>query len=76
MEYRIIGSRPAMDHDWGQVDFIDVPGGTKVTWTTRLGVRRRPGPVWDQWLYSMLAVAFRLTLRAVEKQVLAASGRE
>jgi uncharacterized protein YndB with AHSA1/START domain len=72
MEYKIIGARPPMDHDYGQVDFIEVPGGTKVTWTTRLGVRRRPGFLWDQWLYTTLAVAFRLTLRAVEKQAVAA----
>ncbi|MCL2544179.1 MAG: SRPBCC family protein [Nocardioidaceae bacterium] len=75
MDYRITSARPPMDHDCGQVDFLEVPGGTKVTWTTRLGVRRRPGVLWDQWLYSTLAVAFRLTLRAVDKQAVAAAGR-
>lgn len=75
MSYKIINANPPMDHDWGQVDFLEVPGGTKVTWTTRLGVRRKPGVLWDQWLHTTLAVAFRLTLRAVEKQALAAGAR-
>lgn len=68
-EYRIIDARPPMDHEYGQVDFIELPGGTKVTWTTRLGVSRKPRLIWDQWLCTTLAVAFRLTLRAVDKQV-------
>lgn len=71
MAYKIIDSTPSMDHEFGQVDFIEVPGGTKVTWTTRLGVRRKPRALWDQWLYTTLAVAFRLTLRSVEKHAVA-----
>lgn len=73
MDYKIIGGRPAMEHDYGQIDLIEVPEGTKVTWTTRLGVRRAPGVLWDQWLHTTLAVAFRLTLRGVEKRAVAAS---
>ncbi|WP_087623968.1 SRPBCC family protein [Aeromicrobium sp. PE09-221] len=72
MNYKIIAARPPMDHDYGQVDFLEVPGGTKVTWTTRLGIRRKPRVLWNQWLYTTLAIAFRLTLRTVEKRAVAA----
>lgn len=75
MEYRIRKSRPAADHQLGRVEFAEAAGGTKVTWTTRFGVR---APVGGRLLDSAFGfgfgIAFRLALRNVEQRAMAARG--
>ena len=39
MDYRIIKSKPRMEHELGSVELVAVAGGTDVTWTTRFRVR-------------------------------------
>lgn len=73
MEYRILSSRPQAKHEYGQVDFIAIPEGTKVTWTTRFGVQL-PGPsmLIDSTFGVVFGISFRLVLRNVERRALAA----
>ncbi|MCU7696954.1 SRPBCC family protein [Acinetobacter sp. AYS6] len=73
MEYRILSSRPQAKHEYGQVDFIEIPEGTKVTWTTRFGVQL-PGPskLIDSAFGVVFGISFRLVLRNVERRALAA----
>ncbi|MCL2584567.1 MAG: SRPBCC family protein [Streptosporangiales bacterium] len=72
VEYRIRKSKPASRHEYGQVDFIEVPGGTKVTWTTKFGALSAAGPVMDPLFAVLFGVAFRLVLRDVGRRAVAA----
>ena len=75
MEYRIRDSRPPADHEHGQVDFVETPQGTKITWTTVFGVRPRSlGKVLNPAFGIGFGIAFRLVLRNVEQRVMAAQG--
>ncbi|NKY42504.1 SRPBCC family protein [Nocardia cerradoensis] len=73
MEYKIINARPRADHEYGQVDFIEVPDGTKVTWSTRFGNRSPLGGLLDRGFAIAFGIAFRLTLRSAEQRAVAAS---
>lgn len=72
MEYRIRASRPASTHEYGQVDFIEIPEGTKITWTTKFAVRVPGGKLVDPAFGVAFGIAFRLVLRNVEQRVMAA----
>lgn len=73
MEYRIRASRPSAQHEYGQVDFVVIPEGTKVIWTTRFGVQLLGiGKLVDPAFGIAFRIAFRLVLRNVEQRVLAA----
>ncbi|MDQ2631260.1 MAG: SRPBCC family protein [Actinomycetota bacterium] len=75
MEYRITRSRPSADHEFGRVDFVETPAGTKVTWATRFGVRAPAvGRLVDPAFGIGFGIAFRLVLRNVEQRVGAAKG--
>lgn len=70
---QISTSRPQAKHQYGQVDFIEIPEGTKGTWTTRFGVQL-PGPstLIDSAFGVVFGISFRLVLRNVERRALAA----
>ncbi len=73
MEYRIRNSRPRADHELGQVDFVETPAGTTITWVTRFGIAVPVvGPLLDRAFGIGFGVAFRLVLRNVERRALAA----
>lgn len=75
MEYRIVDGRPPADHEFGTVDFAEAPAATKVTWTTRFGLRAPAGlgRVLDPLFGVGFGVVFRMVLRNVERRALAAS---
>ena len=76
MEYRIRKARPPADHEHGQVDFVETPQGTKITWTTVFGIRPPSlGKVLNPAFGIGFGIAFRLVLRNVEQRVMAAQGR-
>lgn len=73
VEYRIRDSRPRADHRHGQVDFIETPEGTQITWTTIFGIPTPAiGKLLDPVFGIGFGIAFRLVLRNVEQRVLAA----
>lgn len=76
MEYKIVESRPKSKHELGRVEFSEVPGGTKVVWTTVFSV---PLPVVGSHADLAFALAFRtifrMTLAQVAKRAIAATGR-
>ena len=73
MEYRIRDSRPPAKHEYGQVDFVATAEGTRITWTTRFGVRVPGiGKLVDPAFGVAFGIAFRLVLRNVERRVMAA----
>lgn len=75
MEYRIRNSRPRAEHEHGQVDFVETPQGTKITWTTVFGIRPPGiGKVFDPAFGIGFGIAFRPVLRNVEQRVMASRG--
>ncbi|MCL2419017.1 MAG: SRPBCC family protein [Conexibacteraceae bacterium] len=71
MEYSITKSRPRSRHEYGRVDFIETPGGTTVTWSTRFAVRAPGiGKLVEPAFGVGFGVAFRMVLRNVEQRVL------
>lgn len=73
MEYSIIKSRPASTHEVGRVEFATVPGGTRVTWTTRFGLSNRLLAVGEVGFATAFRVIFAMTLAQVERRAIAAS---
>jgi len=70
MEYRITKSRPRSNHEYGQVDFVETPGGTTVTWSTRFGVRAPGiGKLVEPGFAIGFGIAFRMVLRNVAQRV-------
>jgi uncharacterized protein YndB with AHSA1/START domain len=70
MDYRIIRSRPAIDHKGGSIELETVDGGTRVTWTSTLQVKT---PVLANVLTKIAAAigarAFDTILREVDKEL-------
>lgn len=68
MEYRITKARPDATHELGRVEFAEVPGGTRVTWTTVFGLRnpvlRRAEPAFA----AAFRVIFAMTLHQVAQR--------
>jgi hypothetical protein len=75
MEYRIIWSFPKARHDLGRVEFVEVPGGTEVHWTTVFSVNLLGGRL-DPVFKAMFTVVFKTVLRQVEARSVARAKRE
>ncbi|NYJ01793.1 uncharacterized protein YndB with AHSA1/START domain [Nocardioides thalensis] len=73
MEYSITRSRPASTHELGRVEFSEVPGGTKVVWTTRFGLENKMLAVAEAGFAAAFRFIFVMTLAQVEKRAIAAS---
>lgn len=73
MEYKIVDTSPVKcDHELGRVEFTEVPGGTKIVWTTRFGARLLGGRA-DRALALLFRAIFTMTLRQVEQRAVAAA---
>jgi uncharacterized protein YndB with AHSA1/START domain len=76
MEYRVLDSRPPARHRLGRVDFVAIPEGTVVIWTTVFGVRiPMIGRLLTPAFGLLFALSFRLVLRDVGQRATAAGGR-
>lgn len=75
MEYRITWSFPKARHDLGRVQFTEVPGGTRVDWTTVFSVNLLGGRV-DPAFKALFTGVFRTVLKQVEKRSVARAKRE
>lgn len=73
MEYRIVESFPASTHELGRVEFAEVDGGTKVTWTTVFGVRNPLLRVGEAGFALAFRTVFMMTLSQVAKRAAARS---
>lgn len=73
MEYKIVESRPRSRHDLGRVEFAEVPGGTKIVWTTVFSVRLPViGGAADPAFAVLFKTIFRMTLAQVARRAIAA----
>ncbi|OUZ09475.1 MxaD family protein [Aeromicrobium sp. PE09-221] len=75
MEYRITWSFPKARHDLGRVEFSEVPGGTRVHWTTVFSVDLLGGRI-DPVFKAMFTMVFKTVLRQVEKRSVTRAERE
>jgi len=75
MEYRITWSFPRTRHDFGCVEFAEVPGGgTQVTWTTVFTVDALGGRV-DALFKAVFTATFKTVLHQVSKRSVARAGK-
>jgi hypothetical protein len=66
MKYRVLASRPPATHRLGRVDFVAIPEGTVVIWTTVFDVRiLLIGRLLTAASGLLPALSFRLVLRDV-----------
>jgi uncharacterized protein YndB with AHSA1/START domain len=71
MEYRTRDSRPRSEHELGRVEFVEAPGGTKVTWTTVFGLRSPLLAVAEPAFALAFRAIFKMTLDQVAKRAIA-----
>lgn len=76
MEYKILDTSPIKSkHDLGRVEFEEVPGGTKVTWTTVFGIRNKRLAVAEAGFALAFKAIFTMTLSQVAKRATAAAAK-
>lgn len=74
MEYKILETSPIRSkHELGRVEFEEVPGGTKVTWTTVFGIRNKRLAVAEPGFALAFKAIFTMTLNQVAKRATAAT---
>lgn len=74
MEYKILETSPIRSkHELGRVEFEEVPGGTKVTWTTVFGIRNKRLAIAEPGFALAFKAIFTMTLNQVAKRSLAAA---
>lgn len=74
--YRIRDNRMALQHELGRVVLAERGAGTLVEWTTRFGLAAgRFTPIAEACAALAFRVAFRLVLRAIEREVAENTGR-
>jgi len=74
MEYRILDTSPIKsEHELGRVEFAEVPGGTRVTWTTVFGIRNKRLAVAEPGFALAFKAIFTMTLNQVAKRAIAAA---
>jgi uncharacterized protein YndB with AHSA1/START domain len=74
MEYRILDTSPIKSkHELGRVEFGEVPGGTKVTWTTVFGMRNPRLRLAEPGFALAFRTIFTMTLNQVAKRATATS---
>lgn len=74
MEYKILETSPIRSkHELGRVVFEEVPGGTKVTWTTVFGIRNKRLAVAEPGFALAFKAIFTMTLNQVAKRATAAT---
>jgi hypothetical protein len=72
LDYRIIKSRPPIDHQGGSVRLEKVPEGTKVVWTSTLHIRLPIiGGLVTRLMAPQLERAFHSTLKETERRAAA-----
>jgi len=72
MEYRILETSPIRsEHELGRVEFTEVPGGTKVVWTTVFTAKLLGGRT-DKAFALAFRLIFAMTLNQVAKRATAA----
>ncbi|SIR90504.1 SRPBCC family protein [Williamsia sterculiae] len=77
MEYRIIWSFPKARHELGRVEFSEVNGGTRVTWSTVFTVELPIiGDRVDRAFSLLFSKVFATVLHQMEKRSVARAGRE
>lgn len=76
MEYRILETSPIRsEHELGRVELTEVPGGTKVVWTTVFTAKLMGGRT-DKAFALAFRTIFTMTLNKVAKRAIAAAQKD